>query len=172
MDKSSLIPRDLLGKYFGEDPRLIAAFEDQALAVAETVEIVDGTVGATNRLQDATVVTLSANEVFNNEFLLTPGDGTQLAVTAGKVAINVDQTVARVAQNSARFVPPAHVTLFLPATGTLVSDTAPAILYEKTLNKPSMSGLVNANGDTSAAAAGVPIGGVYRDNTTLKIRVV
>jgi hypothetical protein len=166
------VPRDLLAKYFADDPRLISHFEDQALAVAQTVEITGGNVSTTERLQDATVVTLSANADLNNEFLLSGGDGTKLAVTAGSVKVNVDETVARATGFTVTLAPPAHVTLGLPAEGTLISDTYPAVLYNKQLVTPLLSGLINAATEAAAAAAGVPVGGMYRDGTTLKIRTV
>ena len=80
-------------------------------------------------------------------------------------------TVARVTANSVKFVPPANITLGLPGEGTLISDTYAASLYNKQLVKPLLSGLINAASNPDAAAAGVPIGGMYRDGTTLKIRL-
>jgi|SRR6187399_3023076 len=170
-EHEAFVSRDLLEKYFGEDPRLLSAFETQARLVAETAEVVGGNVTATSRLQDATVVTLSPNDDLTNEFLLSGGDGTKLAITAGSVKVNVNNTVARVTANSVKFVPPANITLGLPGEGTLISDTYAASLYNKQLVKPLLSGLINAASNPDAAAAGVPIGGMYRDGTTLKIRL-
>jgi hypothetical protein len=170
------IPRDLLEKYFKEDPRLIAAFEDQSIAVAQTIEVVDGAVTATTRLQDATVVTLSPNDELNNEFIMTGGDGTDLSVVPGSVKVDVDETVARVTNDSVTFVPPGHVTLFLPAEGTLISAEQPATLYAKTLDKPTftapviINGLVTADTDAAAAAAGVPVHGLYLDGNHVCLR--
>ena len=167
-ESANFIPRDLLAKYFQKDPRLIAHFEDQATATTKNSEDL---LAATDSLSEASVVTLSANASFNNEFILTNGDGTLLIPQPGTVTINVDKSVARVTQYSARFSAPADVTLMLPVEGTLISDVSPAILYAKTLNKPAMTGLVNASTESAAAAAGVLVGGIYRDGTTLKIRV-
>lgn len=170
------IPRDLLGKYFKDDPRLIAHFEDQSLAVAQAVEVVDGTVTATDQLQDATVITLSANSVFNNEFLLINGDGTEREILPGTVSIKVDKTVARVSQYSATFVAPADVTLFLPVEGELLSTATPATVYNKTLVKPTLQspviihGLNHYDTDAEAAAGGVPIDGLYRDGNVVCVR--
>lgn len=173
MQEEVSIPRDLLEKYFKDDPRLIAAFENQSIAVAESVQVVEGQASATSRIQDATVVTLSPNEDFNNEFLLTRGEGTRLSILPGSVKVDVDETVARSEGNVMLIVPGGtggFVTLFLPASGNLVSDVEPAQLYNKTLNKPIITGLVDCNTDEEAAAAGVPVNGMYRDGNVLCIR--
>lgn len=169
------IPRGLLEKYFENDPRLISAFENQSAVVEAAMDAATGTVQATESLQNATVVTLSTNAVFNNEFVLGPGDGTKLTLTADTIKIDVDETVAR-AQGHVTFTTPggtgSFVSLQLPASGTLVSDVEAATLLLKTLDKPKMQGLGNYTTEANAAAAGVPVGGVYRDGTTLKIRTV
>jgi len=170
-DEQLYAPRDLLAKYFADDPRLISHFENQALAVAQVAEVTGGAVTATERLQDATVVTLSTNESLTNEFVLSSGDGTNLRIIAGHLAIDADDTVVRCEGGGVKLLAPANVTLLLPVEGTLVSDTAPAKLYSKTLDKPGMTGLVDAVSNAAAAAAGVAIGGIYRDGTTLKIRI-
>jgi hypothetical protein len=168
--QAEAIPRDLLEKYFKDDPRLISAFENQALAVEAAFDATTGAVSATDSLQNATVITLSANSVFNNEFILTNGDGTELDVTQGGVSIRVDSTVARTNGQNVKFNAPGDVSLGLPNTGTLVSDTAAAILYLKTLDKPLLQNLVNATSPSNAAANGVPLWGMYRDGDTLHVR--
>jgi hypothetical protein len=153
------IPRDLLGKYFGNDPRLISAFENQALAVMETATAIGGAT-------DATVVTLSPNAAFAGEFVLSNGDGTVIASEPGQVAVDVDSTVARSNGPKVTFQPPGAVVLGLPTRGTLLSDAAPSVLYH-----PSMVGLVNASSDSAAAAAGVAVGKVYHNGGDLRIRL-
>jgi hypothetical protein len=161
------IPRDLLSKYFGKDPRLVSAFENQSIAVQTAYDATTGTVGATNALQDATVVTLSGNDVFNNEFILTAGSGIKLDIAEGTVTVKVDDsTVARCSGYGISFVPPGPgITLLLPIKGTLLSDQAPATLFQ-----PKMPTLINAATQAEAAAAGVPLWGVYRDGNDLKVR--
>ena len=66
----------------------------------------------------------------------------------------------------------SFITLILPAAGTLISDSEPAKLYNKTLEKPALSGLVNAASDAAAASAGVPVLGVYHNAGVLRIRLV
>jgi hypothetical protein len=166
------IPRDLLEKYFKDDPRLISALESQSLAVEAAFDTATGTVSATEALQNATVITLSTNAVFTNEFILSEGDGTTLDIAEGSVSIAVDSTVARTNGQSVQFIAPGNVSLGLPNQGVLVSDDAPAVLYAKTIDAPIMTGIIDVALDSDAAAAGVPLGGIYRDGTALKIRVV
>lgn len=161
------VPRALLAKYFGKDPRLLAAFENQAIAVQEQQGATAANADATTKLQDASIVTLSPNDALTNEYVLSDGDGTELAVGAGKLNINVDDTVARTQTGKVKFIPPGDITLFLPAEGTLLSDLSTA-----TLNKPVMTGLVNAASDAAAAGAGVPLNGVYHNAGVLRVRLV
>lgn len=59
---------------------------------------------------------------------------------------------------------------------TLLDDadaaTMRATLGAASSNAPSLTGLQNAANDGAAAAAGVPVGGVYRNGSVLMIRVV
>jgi len=164
VDDLNSIPRHLLEKYFGNDPRMVAAFENQSLAVQEATET---SVAATGALQDASVVSLSPNDALNNEYILGPGDGTTLTLTAGAVSVDVDASVARASGGVVTLVAPASVTLFLPAGGELLSSTVPA-----KLTQPSMTGLANASSDANAAVAGVPVGGIYHNAGALRIRLV
>jgi hypothetical protein len=65
-------------------------------------------------LQNATVVTLSPNAVFNNEFVLTRGDGTKLRFVAGVIQIDADDTVGALRG-------PGGVKLLAPAKRDLAS---------------------------------------------------
>jgi len=168
--QTHVIPRDLLQKYFGDDPRLVAAFENQALAVMDSNA---AAVGATEAIDQATVITLSANAGFANEFVLTNGDGTLIDAGDGTVKISVDSTVARAQNFRVSFIAPADVTLSLPPQGTLISDISPATLSNKTLAHPvKLSGYLNAANDAAASAAGVPVGGIYHNAGALRVRLV
>ena len=158
-DTKYLVPRALLAKYFGEDPRLVRAFELQAEVVAGHDEILQVNVAATGELQDATVVTLSPNTALANEYVLTQGDGTALRVAPGSLKIDVDPTVARAPNYPVTLLAPVGVTLQLPAGGQLMSDT-------------DAGPLVNAATDAAAAGAGVPVGGVYHNAGALRVRLV
>jgi hypothetical protein len=155
-------PRDLLAKYFANHPRLLHAFESQAQAVGESQA---ASVAATDALDAATVLTLSPNAAFSNEYVLGPGDGTEIEATPGRAKINVDDTVARATGGKVVFQAPADVVLSLPNQGTLLSDAEP-------MNAPRIVGLVNAASDAAAAAAGVPVSGIYHNAGALRVRLV
>lgn len=80
------IPRDLLNKYFGGDPRLVVAFENLALAAMEAGQT---GVAATDAIDQASVLTLSPNAAFSNEYVLQDGNGTKVTATPGAVQIDV-----------------------------------------------------------------------------------
>jgi hypothetical protein len=157
------IPRDLLAKYFGRDPRLVSAFEEQARTVVQNSNDI---LASTESLHDASVVTLSGNAAFANEFVLANGDGTRIEPAPGTVTIAVDDTVARAVGGKVTFTAPGPVGLTLPSLGTLLSDAVPGRLF-----RPSIGGLVNASSDSAAATAGVPVGGVYHNGGDLRIRL-
>ena len=166
------IPRHLLEKYFGQDPRLLRAFETQSRVVAEHQDAIENNVATTGQLTDATAVTLSPNDALANEYVLQQGDGTTLRITTGSVKIDVDESVARASGYPVTFVAPVGVTLGLPSKGTLLSDAEPVALSGWTLDKPVLTGLVNAPDDATAAGAGVPVSGVYHNAGALRIRLV
>ena len=155
------IPRDLLSKYFGKDPRLVIAFENLVLSAANSERVIVGTVGATEALQDASVLTLSSNGAFTNEFVLGDGDGTKITVGEGTASIDVDDTVVRSEGFKVTLSPPADVLLELPPEGKLVSDVVPMLPY-----------LTSASGDSAAATAGVPLGGLYHNGGVVRVRLV
>ena len=157
------VPRWLLERHFGNDLRMISAME-------ETIQGSSSAVAATDALQDATVIVLSANGAFTNERVLDLGEGLEIDITAETVKISV-KDVARTREYGATFIPPANVELFLPPEGTLTSNESPANLLNKTLTTPLIDGLVNAANDAAAAAAGVPVKGLYRNGSVLMVRV-
>src|SRR5438105_2690289 len=71
------IPRHLLEKYFGDDPRMVAAMEEQSQAV----ETSTAAVAATDALKDATVIVLSPNGDFTNERVLEWDEGIEVELT-------------------------------------------------------------------------------------------
>jgi hypothetical protein len=152
------IPRDLLAKYFAKDPRLLHAFENLGQAVTQSQA---GVADTSSALDLAEIVTLSPNDAFSNEHVLSSGDGTTVNASPGAMQIDVDKSVARVTGGGVTFQAPGKVTVTLPTRGTLLSDGDP----------PSFSGLVNAASDSAAAAAGVGIGGVYHNAGALRVRL-
>jgi len=167
----SEVPRRLLADYFGKDPRLVKAFEEQAAAIDGANEAVANTAAATDAMRDATVIVLSANGEFTNERQLLAFDGIKAEDTSSHVRLRVDSSVARSKGGVPTFVVNATDTYFLPFGGTLVTEDSEGELTNKTLVAPVISGLVGAANDTAAATAGVPVGGIYQASGALRIRL-
>lgn len=160
------IPRHLLEKYFGDDPRMVAAMEEQSQAV----ETSTAAVAATEALKDATVIVLSPNGDFTNERVLEWDEGIEVELTDSAVIFRV-KDVALTREGRVMLVAPADVELFLPLEGTIVSDVAPALLFGKMLDAPRLASIPNYANDAAAAAGGVEVAQVYRNGSVLMVRV-
>lgn len=165
------LPRRLLADYFGNDPRLVKAFEDQAEELATVTDAVSTAAQATETLKDATVIVLSANGEFTNERQLQATNGISARDAGGKLRLSVDKTVVRCEGGAAAFVIPGSDTWFLPFGGTLITRDSRDTLSNKTLAAPKLSGLVDAADDATAAAAGVAVGGMYHASGALRVRL-
>jgi hypothetical protein len=150
---SSVIPRYLLERHFGNDQRMIRAMEEQSIAVSSGV-------AATSALQDATVIVLSPNGDFTNERTLEVGAGIEMEITDDAVILRVADVV-RSENFVVTMLPSDNTVLNLPATsGTLIG----------TINALAVLG--NYASDAAAAAGGVPVGGLYRNGSAVQIRTV
>lgn len=154
---SETFPRDLLAKHFGDDKRMIAAFEEQDAAV----QAASSGVAETQALKDATVIVLSANGEFTNERVLEVGEGIAIEVTAAKVKLSV-KDVARTERFRVTLIPEGDATLFLPLDGALLSSIRPRV---------EISTIGNYANDAAAAAGGVLVGEFYRNGSALMVRV-
>lgn len=165
------IPRDLLAAAFPNQPRLVSAFENQSIAVAETAEAASGNVEATTALQEATVLTLSANATLTNERVLAIGDG--LTSSDDGTSYTLSSTGPLVSGGfTVTFYPAGDAQLILPISGTLATRAGVETFLNKTLTAPKIGGLGNYANDAAAAAGGVPVTGVYRNGSVLMVRVV
>ena len=165
------IRRDLLAEAF-DNPRLIAAFEDQAIAVEEATQQAGAVVAATDRMEAATVLTLSSNAAFTNERVVKQGRGVSFSDNGEELTISVDVSVPRVSGGQeVVFYITGRSTLLLPKSGTLATTTGAEELRNKTLMQPKVAELENYTDDAAAAAGGVPLLGVYRTGSVLKVRV-
>lgn len=162
--------REQLAPFFGSNPRLLRAFEDQALAVAETSTAAGVAVAATEALQDATVLCLSANGAFTGERVFQV-DVAGLLLEDNGSTVTLRAKVENPTPFGVTFAPIGDATFILPLSGTLVTQEAAQTLVAKTLNAPKVSGLANAADDAAAAGAGVPVGSMYRNGSVLMVRV-
>jgi len=151
------IPRYLLDKHFNGDQRMIRAMEDQSRTV-------DDGVAATSALADATVIVLSPNGDFTNERVLKVGDGISIEITDDAVTLSV-QNVAMVEGDALTLITQGATQLILPLTGTVMVGESP---------KVDVTTLGAYADDAAAAAAGVPVGGLYLNSAAtsqLMVRV-
>jgi hypothetical protein len=169
-DRTFFIDRTILFRIFGRDPLAVRKFEEMQETLATTADATTANVEATLAARDGTYVTLSANAELPNERVLAVGPGLQLDTSVeGKVTLRANVysengwPVELVAQGA--------TSLVLPTLGILATTGGTETFANKTLNAPRLSGLVNAADDAAAAAAGVPVGGMYRTGSDLKVRV-
>lgn len=169
---STQLERDLLAQAFPGQLRTQRAFEDLGQDVADNTAAVATTTEATQALQDATVLTLSANATLNNERVLALSGGLLGEDVDGQYRLSIDGTVVRSGNTwEVTLIPPGNCTLFLPLTGTLATRAGIETFINKTLQTPKITSIGDYADDTAAAAGGVPVTGVYRTGSTLKVRV-
>ena len=156
----------------GFSPRGVRQFEDLQQQVASSTETVTANQEATDKLADGTFVTLSPNAELSNERVLRLGDGLKFDTsTAGEVAIRLNGVPFTGTGFRINLVTAGDTEIALPLTGFLATRENTEELSNKTLRAPLLSGLVDAADDAAAATARVPVGGIYRTGSDLKVRV-
>lgn len=169
-DQTFFIPRPILHSVFGGNDIVVRQFEDMQTRVADTDQAVTANVEATQRLEDAAFLTLSANAELDNERVLALADGLSFDLSEEGQA-TLKTTVYATSGHDVQFTTLGATALALPITGTLVTRTAQETLERKTLDQPSLANLGNYTDDAAANAGGVPIGGMYRNGSALQVRV-
>lgn len=172
MSVSDSLTRNVLSGLFPNDPRAVKAFEQLTFATDDTAALASSMAAATGALQDATFLTLSANDGAPNERVLKIGhglasddDGSFLTLSLGLGAAIVDGGYSVTLRSQ------GVTDLILPFSGTLATLDGQETLKAKTLAAPSLSGLGNYANDAGASAGGVPVGGMYRNGSVLQVRV-
>lgn len=164
--------RSMLGRYFSDNPRLMVLFEDTITKAETASTAVTANVAATGAMDQASVLTLSPNASFQNEFVLSLGSGLVGITGPNSYTLKLADTVPTIEGGfGLSFTVAGQSNVVVPITGQLATTSNTETLKRKTLDAPSVSGLVNAANDAAAATAGVPVLGVYRDGSTLKVRV-
>lgn len=153
------LSRRLLAKVFPGEPRLVEEFRTLSDTVDEASTTASDTAQATSALQDATVLTLSANDTLTNERILKLAPGLKATDDGTYLTVRLDSSVARVKENTVTFLPLDDASLFVEDHGTIMVRQRPII-------DP-----VSAADDTAAATAGVPVGGLYHTSGTVKVRL-
>lgn len=163
------IRREVLQQVFGQ--RWGSAFETQQQVLADVQTASSQGVADTEALNAAAFVTLSANAELPNERVLQLGEGLEMEVGADFVILRTSNDTARtVGDFRVTFVATGDTAVAVPLTGTLATRDNAETLTNKTLAAPKLSGLTDAADDAAAATAGVPVGGIYRTASALKVR--
>lgn len=169
-DRTFFIDRGDLMRVFN-NMGVVRRFETLQEQVATTSEATSANVAETGTLKDAAFVTLSANAELPNERVLSVGPGMALDVSAPG-AVTIRSNVYSDNGWPVELVVTGATSVALPTVGILATRAGAELLSNKTLAAPKLSGLTDAADDTAAASAGVPVGGMYRTGSALKLRVV
>lgn len=166
------IMRADLAQFFGKNLRLLRAFEQQAADVEANTEGLRTTAVATTRLQDAGVLVLAPNSEFQNERVLQIGRGISADDDGQFLTISTSDNVPIVNGGfTLTLAVGGNAVLVAPVTGKLATTENPETFKAKTLDAPKITGIANYADDVAAAAGGVPVGGLYRTASALKVRV-
>lgn len=171
---------------FLPNQRAVRAFEETFTAVDENAGAAEGAqqtadqaltdateaIQATNDIKAATFLTLSLDGTLTNERVLTAGNLIDFDDTGagGTLIVKVDK-LSIAGAFTLGLTLTANTALTLPTAGTLATLAGVETLSDKTLTAPKLSGIGDYADDAAAAAGGVPVGGVYRTASALKVRV-
>lgn len=165
------LPRNLLEQLFPGQPRAIAAFDELARNVDANASDTSETVQATRALRDAAFVTLSPNDELPNERALRVGQGLSLEIGPDFVTLRLTSGLEVSGDFPVQITAQGPSAVVLPLTGLLATISNFETLRNKTLAAPKLDELADAVDDAAAATANVPVGGVYRTGSDLKVRV-
>lgn len=164
--------RRLLGEMYPGNPRAVRAMEAQAQAVDEATGGLSSQAEATELIQDASVIVLAPNGAFQGERVLQLGPGLSGEDDGTNLTLKTSTKVPLVSGDFTLFITLAgNSTVAIPLTGILATVGNIETLTNKTLAAPKLSGLGDYADDAAAAGGGVPVGGIYRTGSALKIRV-
>ena len=166
------IMRADLAQFFGSNPRLLRAFEKQAADVEVLGEGLQTTATATDRLQAAGVLVLAPNAEFENERVLRVGRGISAVDKDGFLTLSTSDNIPVLNGGFTLTITlEGNSAVAIPLTGILATLGNVETLANKTLAAPKVSGIANYADDAAAAVGGVPVGGLYRTLSALKVRV-
>jgi hypothetical protein len=164
--------RLMLQKYFAGDERMIRAMEDQQEQVIASTDGLQTTAQATQNLEQASVIVLAGNQAFTNERVLNLGRGLNGDDRNGVLTIQTSDIVPLVTGGfSVTLVVVGDSQVRLPLNGTLATVANPETLERKTLDAPSITNIGNYANDAAAAGGGVPVGGIYHNAGSLRVRL-
>ena len=167
----SSLPRDILSRALGGDLRAIRAFEAEAAMSEEAATRLASNIDATETINDATVLVLSANEAFANERVLQVGVGISAKDDGSTLTLFVNDQVPHVLGGFVLNLTATQDTqVQVPYRGLLATADQPETLFQKTLQAPMLSGVTEYATEEAAVAANLPAGTVYTVQGFLKLR--
>lgn len=161
---------------FLPDARAQQRFDLMQRTVTETKDTVTTNVSDTKTIREAAYLTLSANAELPNERVFRWGAGLTLTIGNDTATLKLTTEVPRSSGGyTITLVGEGDSSVAVPLTGRLATTQNSETLENKTLVAPSLSapkitGLGDYANDAAAAAAGIPVGGVYRTASALMIR--
>ncbi len=168
---SYIIARDVLHKLFGGDKRSVLSFETQQRKLADLDGAVTANVAGTEALKDGSYITLSPNAELTNEYVLSFGRGLTFdADTPGQLILATDGPNVN-GGFSLQLTVAGDSTISVPLSGIMATRENTETLKNTTLETPKITVLGDYVDDAAAAVGGVPVGGVYRTASALKVRV-
>lgn len=165
------IDRKMLAEAFPHSPRLVRAFEAQAQAVEASSSGLETQAQATEKLQDASVIVLAPNGAFSGERVLVLGPGLVGVDNGSTLTIQTSTKVPLVNGDFGLTITLAgNSAVAIPLTGIIATLANIETLSNKTLKAPKITDIGDYADDAAASAGGVPVGGVYRTASVLKVR--
>lgn len=164
--------RQMLNRWFSGDERMIRAMEDQQEKVEQSVDGLQTTAQATERIEAASVLVLASNNAFTNERVLSIGQGLSGVDDGNVLTLRTSKAVPIVGGGfSVNITVAGDSNVRFPLSGTLATVGNPETLTGKTLASPKVTGIADYADDAAAAIGGVAVGGLYRTASALKVRV-
>jgi hypothetical protein len=165
------VSRRTLAELARGNPLMVRVLE----AIVQSTEAVQSglaaNVEATDALDQATVLTLSPNNAFQNERVLQIGAGLSFTLTDDSFTIASQGPVVS-GGFTCTLQTVGNTTVALPLTGQVATTGNTETLRRKTLDKPKLIVRGDYANDAAAAAGGVELGELYRTGTAVQVRVV
>jgi hypothetical protein len=164
MSDTVALPRHLIAEMFPNNARAVAAFEALIQQITQTSFDGAETSDTASALQNATFVTLSANDVLANERVLQVGPG----LTPGDTS-----SVDRPSSTRRQQEPSPSLALVQADAGDQCRQRHSHRAVERDDGRwAKLSPMVAAYAnDAAAAAGGVPVHGFYRNGNAVMVRL-
>lgn len=152
-------PRQMLYDAFGDNPRMVSAFEELISALTDAVQQAEAVPTVAAALQSTAFLLLGANEALAAGRVLTEGEGIALADDGGRVTVSITDLVPRIeGGNRTTFIVTGETNLILPPVGQLatIADVAAAYSTGVTSFNTRTGAVTLTSGDVTVALTYTP----------------